>query len=211
MCKLCLNTRLKFNVIMTHNKENSGGNYSSVSDFLMGDCRCLKDSQCCSGECSQCRCSLNSTLLEINVSPFKTHAIAAHSLITHVKKKLQQCLESFSEKQTDIRDKVETVLDIESRQLESSYDNQSPDKLLERKADDLDRLLSLIKEKMIISNRPEKIKLLTLVPLSWKQNEILDFFPVTKYMITESKKLLQEKGILASPEPKKGRSLPKIL
>ena len=28
-------------------------------------------------------------------------------------------------------------------------------------------------------------------------------------MITESKKLLQEKGILASPEPKKGRSLPK--
>ena len=100
-------------------------------------------------------------------------------------------------------------MDIESRQLEISSDNESPDKLLEKKADDLDRLLNLIKEKMIISNRPEKIKLLTLVPISWKQNEILDFFPVTKYMITESKKLLQEKGILASPEPKKGRSLPK--
>ena len=56
---------------------------------------------------------------------------------------------------------------------------------------------------MLISNRPEKIKLLTLVPLSWKQKEILDLFPVTKYMITESKNLLQEKGILDSPEPKK--------
>ena len=139
------------------------------------------------------RCSLNYTLSEINVSPFKTRAIAAHSLITHGKKKLQQCLESFSEKQIDIRDKVATVLDIESRQLEINYDNESPDKLLERKADDLDRLLNLIKEKMLISNRPEKIKLLTLLPLSWKQKDILDFFPVTKYMITESKNLLQEK------------------
>ena len=81
----------------------------------------------------------------------------------------------------------------------NNYDNESPDKLLESKADDLDRLLN-IEEKMLISNRPEKIKLLTLVPLSWKQKEILDFFLVTKYTITESKNLLQEKGILASPE-----------
>ena len=72
----------------------------------------------------------------------------------------------------------------------------------ETKANDLDWLLNLIKEKMLKSSRSEKITLLTLVPLSWKQKEIIEFFPVTKYMITESRRLLQEKGILSAPDPK---------
>ena len=35
MCKLCLNTRLKFDVIMLHQKENGGATFSSGSNFLM--------------------------------------------------------------------------------------------------------------------------------------------------------------------------------
>jgi hypothetical protein len=113
------------------------------------------------------RCSLNSTLLELEVSPFKTHAVASHSLITHGKKKLQQCMEKLSEKQKYIQEKVATVLDIDSSHFDISTDHALTEESNKIKANDLDRLMNLIKEKMETSNRPEIIKLLTLVPLSW--------------------------------------------
>ena len=61
MCKLCLNTRLKFDAIMLHHKENAGVTFSFVSDFLMNTCPCLHDDNgclrldCCVGECSKCK------------------------------------------------------------------------------------------------------------------------------------------------------------
>ena len=61
MCKLCLNTRLKFDAIMLYQKENAGATFSSISDFLMNTCPCLHDDngyfklECCTGECSKCK------------------------------------------------------------------------------------------------------------------------------------------------------------
>ena len=71
----------------------------------------------------------------------------------------------------------------------------------------MDRLIENIKTKMTLSSRTQKIQLLTLVPTSWRYCDIVKEFPVTDFMVRQSRKLLSEEGILASPKPRKGREL----
>lgn len=52
------------------------------------------------------------------------------------------------------------------------------------KADDLDRFMNLIKEKIKVSrNQREKIQLLTRVPISWSRKRIQEEFEVTDYAV----------------------------
>ena len=60
MCKTCLNTRLVFQALMKHSKQNNGPRYQSISQYLMGSCACDKNPngywslKCCLGKCIDC-------------------------------------------------------------------------------------------------------------------------------------------------------------
>ena len=70
--------------------------------------------------------------------------------------------------------------------------------------------MSLLKDKVKQTEKPsEKIKLLTLVPETWTKIKIINEFSVTDYMVRASRKLFREKGILSTPESKKGNTISK--
>ena len=62
-----------------------------------------------------------------------------------------------------------------------------------------------VKEKISISNRQEKIKVLTLVPPSWTIKDSSSYFGVPESMIKMARKLKREKGLLAEPKKKLGK------
>ena len=67
----------------------------------------------------------------------------------------------------------------------------------------------LLKEKTTDKTTPtrEKIQILTMAPLDWSRKEVANFFEVSEYSVREARKLAAEKGILALPDSKRGRSL----
>ncbi|XP_012560034.2 uncharacterized protein LOC105846148 [Hydra vulgaris] len=99
------------------------------------------------------------------------------------------------------------TLNIDPEQLikEDCFNKLS--KEVKVKANDMEILIRKIKEKLLISNRNQKIQLLTLVPISWSHKDIEKEFNVTSYMVQISCKLLQKNGILSFIE-KKGKEIP---
>ena len=151
---------------------------------------------------------LDLSLTSMDVSPLKMHSIASHSRISHGKKKLKQIQTILNEKQSNLKTHVATILNVNENELGISY-NEEVHKELKVKATDMDNLIGLIKDKMYLSNRKQRIQLLTLEPLSWRYEDIVKEFPVTNYMVRSSRRLLNNQGILAEPENKKGRDLSK--
>ena len=76
--------------------------------------------------------------------------------------------------------------------------------LLRIKAENFDRLMQLIKEKLstITTNR-EIILVLTLAPETWSIKKVANFFNVTEYAARKARSFVQEKGIFALPDQKK--------
>ena len=72
---------------------------------------------------------------------------------------------------------------------------------------DLDRLILLSKEKCSTATRQEQIKLLTLIPQSWSIQKTIHKFEVTEHVVRRFRELKKQRGILADPDPKKGKSL----
>lgn len=72
--------------------------------------------------------------------------------------------------------------------------------------EDFNEMLSQLKEKFeSVSNRSEKIKILTVLPKSWNQSKLQEHFKVTEYMATQAKKIVQARGtILCGLERKLG-------
>ena len=81
--------------------------------------------------------------------------------------------------------------------------------ILIKKAEGFDKLVGLLKEKLMSVGRSQKVQILTLVPESWSQKKVATEFQVTEYMVKQARKLKREKGILAIPDPKKGNTLSK--
>ena len=52
------------------------------------------------------------------------------------------------------------------------------------------------------------MQILTVLPQSWSVKKIEKEFGVYNYMARKSKELVKEKGILSTPNPKPGSSLP---
>ena len=74
---------------------------------------------------------------------------------------------------------------------------------IEQKAKDMDKLLSLIKEKLEITNMfREKIQLLMLVPISWSKKKIMGEFKVGEYAVHQARNLIKEKGIIDQKKAK---------
>ena len=145
--------------------------------------------------------NLNSSLTIMNISPLKMHAVNSHYRIALGKKKLLHV-------QKTVKLGIARTLNIDPEGLSQEDSFNKLSKEVKGKANDMDILIRKIKEKMLISNRNQKIQLLTLVPISWSHKDIEKEFNVTNYMVQISRKLLQKNGILSSPEKKKGKKTP---
>ena len=144
---------------------------------------------------------MNKSFHYSGVSPIKLHGATKARQITTTKEKLQR-VKYFDEKQAARVVGVE-VGKIREKSLEDKIRKEEREKAAE-----LDKLHFLLKEKITASTKREKIKLLTLVPDSWSRKQAAEFFNVTEYLVRTARRLKKEKGMLAEPERKAGKSLP---
>ena len=91
------------------------------------------------------------------------------------------------------------IFDIDTSDLPTSKD-------VIEKANDFDRLLELMKEKLsdktLKTSRVVQIHL--NAPESWSHAKIAEYFNVSEYLVRESRNLAKTKGILECPDRKKG-------
>lgn len=74
---------------------------------------------------------------------------------------------------------------------------------------DEDEIVEQLRQKFKLStSRGEQVQILTVLPQSWTLKQIQDTFRTSDYMARKSKQLVKEKGILSTPNPKPGHSLP---
>jgi len=77
------------------------------------------------------------------------------------------------------------------------------------KLDDGHEIIAQLKEKFYTcTDRSQKVQILTILPKSWSVKRIQEEFSVTNYMARKAKELAKNYGILSSPNPKHGCSLP---
>ena len=154
------------------------------------------------------RHDVDTSLKEMDLSPIKLHGVAVHSRITLGKRKLQQIQDKMKDQETVLRKRIAKIIDVVPEDLKST-DNTQPQnyKEMKDKADDLHRLVDLMKRKIRTSNRRQKIQILTIAPPSWSIEKTKTEFNVSAYMVRQARKLAAEKGILEMPEPKKGKVL----
>ena len=110
----------------------------------------------------------------------------------YCKKKIQKLHKALSET-------CANALDLKTDDLKSEKNNSSHS--------DLDRFVDLLKAKIQISPRQEKIKLLTLAPESWTKKKTQEVFGVSDRMVKRARQLKGDKGILASPDHKRGKTV----
>lgn len=68
-------------------------------------------------------------------------------------------------------------------------------------------VLSNLKANFSSAHRKKKVMILTCLPETWSVRKIMREFNAPNYMVRQAKRLLKEKGILASPDQKPGKSL----
>jgi hypothetical protein len=56
-------------------------------------------------------------------------------------------------------------------------------------------------------SRSEQVQVLTVLPKSWSIRKIENQFHASNYMARQAKRLVEEKGILSTPNSKSGHSL----
>ena len=103
------------------------------------------------------------------------------------------------------------VLQVNDSQSESSSESEGTKKgnELKSKSEDLDYLVSLMKDKLKTNlSRHQKIQILTIAPKSWSRRKVAEEFDVSEYLVRKARALTSEKGTLALPEPKQGRKIP---
>ena len=128
-------------------------------------------------------------------SPLKL--VAHKDRVSYAKRKMNKI-------HTATKKKTATVLDVS---LDLINDEPKTKELCCKSKQDLDSLMELIKAKFDISSKPEKHKLLTLVPESWNINYTENYFSASQRMIKTARHLKQMHGIMAEPSKKEGRSI----
>ena len=96
-----------------------------------------------------------------------------------------------------------TILHVQQSELESTDNSIEVDSKqdMNQKTNDLDKLVELMKEKLKVSNKREKIQILNLTPESWSLRKTAKEFKVSKATARKARILRKEKGILAVPQP----------
>ena len=86
-----------------------------------------------------------------------------------------------------VQQKIASTLTVEPSVLSAS--NSGDQNVCKTKANDLDYLVHCMKEKMKLSNRNEKLQILTLIPKSWSFRKAAEEFGVSKSTIQKAKLL----------------------
>ena len=95
--------------------------------------------------------------------------------VAHGKRKLAQVNNVVSKR-------LVTILNVQQSELESTGNliEVDSEQDMNQKANDLDKLVELMKEKLKVSNKREKIQILTLTPESWSLQKTMKEFKVSK-------------------------------
>ena len=192
-CKLCPSCRVKVSEYEhVPSDDSTGSDDVSLSEEVGPEVSFVSEREV-----------LNTTLSELDMSPIKLHSIPQSSKVSHGKQKIRQANEALSKR-------VASYLDVDAEALDISNENpvNLSNKEINEKADDLDYLVDLMKEKLKVSNRRRKIQILTITPHSWSLRKAAQVFNVSKSTVQKSRRLRDERGILASPEQVKGKRLP---
>ncbi|XP_048845329.1 uncharacterized protein LOC125716737 isoform X3 [Brienomyrus brachyistius] len=138
--------------------------------------------------------SLDDTVRILDCSPLKS--VGNRDRISYAKRKLNQV-------HSAVKEKCARALNFPVDFLESLDEEKEC-----QGCKDLDRLLTLLKERVRSApNHREKIKLLTLAPESWSQQQTAKEFGVTIYLVKRAREHKKKEGILAEVAPKKGWAL----
>lgn len=79
---------------------------------------------------------------------------------------------------------------------------------IEEKSSDDGEIIAQLKEKFHTADRSEKVRILTVLPRSWSIRKIQTEFGASNFAVRKAKALVAANGILTTPNPKPGRSLP---
>ncbi|XP_065643371.1 uncharacterized protein LOC136075062 [Hydra vulgaris] len=135
---------------------------------------------------------INTSFDKLDVSPVKFHGVPQHAKISLGKRKLMQATDVMSKK-------LSVILNVNATDVKNDV-TEEPNVEHQKKAEDLDKLILSMQEKLKTANRREKIQILTLVPDSWSLRKATEVFNISKSTITKARKLKFEKGILTLPE-----------
>ena len=97
-----------------------------------------------------------------------------------------------------VQQKIASTLTLEPSVLTAS--NSGDQNVCKTKTNYLDYLVHCMKEKMKLSNRNEKLQILTLIPKSWSIRKVAEEFGISKSTIQKAKLLRDTKGIIHLPE-----------
>ena len=136
--------------------------------------------------------AINTSLAESGFTPLKS--VGTRDKLSYAKRKIKESHES-------VRLQVASRFDIPVEDVEPGPSDQC------HKCKDLDSLIELMKAKLAISSRHEKIKVLTLTPESWTIDKTAAEFNVSKYLVKRARALKKNHGILAEPAKKAGREI----
>jgi hypothetical protein len=99
--------------------------------------------------------------------------------------------------------KIKKITDAMKRTFITDCDNSLGDE------DETCVIVEQLRKKFELStSRSEQLQILTVLPQSWTHKKIQSVFQTSNYMARKSKQLVKEKGILSTPNPKHGHSLP---
>ena len=144
-----------------------------------------------------CRENVDQSVGSLLFSPMKP--VSNEYKVAYGKRKLGQILNSSSEM-------IASTLDLSVDELTGCALSKMIRECCQ-KASDLDMLTEAIKEKLKIANNKEKVKLLTITPVSWSIQQTADFFCVSTAMVKKAKNLKKTNGILSEPKEKTGRPI----
>ena len=90
---------------------------------------------------------MNSTLNELELTPFKVHAVPGHMKVAHGKRKLAQV-------NNEVPKRLVKILNVQQSELESTENSTEVEQEqdMNQKANDLDKLVELMKGKLKVPN-----------------------------------------------------------
>lgn len=101
-------------------------------------------------------------------------------------------------------------IDEETSRQRDVDEPQPVKKMCLSREDKLEKLMDGLKEKFfsLPENDPLRVSILTILPDCWTLREIIEEFNVSMRIAKKARDLRHESGILATPDPKKGKTLP---
>lgn len=144
--------------------------------------------------------SVDTSFEELGISPIKLHAVTKQRKISDLRNKLDRAVSSMEEM-------ASTAANIDRNDLKRKEPRASTSSEIEAKAADLDTLMFSMKEKIQEADSKTKIQVLTLTPDSWSRKAASQFFNVSEYAMRTARNLKKERGILAIPDARKGRTI----